>query len=245
MPVLAAVVTLSLLAALFLALRPYLLRQPVVSDAAANLRLQIGAGKQALAEGRFQKANEELGNALQLAREKPAWLLRNELRELRELQRQADVLSELLSQSLQELLDQAKTAAADEEWQSRFRKEYAGKTILFDSFASLDVQGRPELTLKTIQSGEVEARLALEKIDLFAHLSLGDQPRRVVFGARLASFDKPGGRWVVGFQPASGILLTDQDAFRACAPTLVDQDPEILAVLQRQKLWVEQSGPGN
>jgi hypothetical protein len=242
MPVLAAVVTLSLLGALFLALRPYLLRQPLVPDAEANLRLQIEAGKQALAKGSFQKANEELENALQQAREKPTWLTRTEMRELQELQRQADLLAGLLSQSLQELLDQAKTAA-DEEWRSRFRKEYAGKTILFDSFASLNVQGRPELTLKTIQSGEVEARLALEKIDLFARLSLGDQPRRVVFGARLASFDKPGGRWVVGFQPASGILLTDQDAFRACAPTLVDQDPDILAVLRRQKLWVQQNGP--
>jgi hypothetical protein len=241
MPALAAVATLALLAALFLVLRPYLLRQGQPAEE-ANPRRLIESGKQALSRGAFQRADDDLRGALQLAQEKPAALSPLELREVRQLQQEANLLAGLLSQSLQEVLDQAMMIEVDDEWQSRFRKDFLDKTILFDTVALLDDRRRPEVKFKTIQSGEVEARLGLDQLDMLSHLSLGNQPRRVVFGARLAGFSREqGGRWVITFKPDSGILLTDPSALRACTPLLVDRDDDILTVLRRQKEWVEQN----
>ncbi len=219
MPVVAGAITLSVLVALFFVLRPYLVRQGRRGDAALTLRQQIESGKQALARGAFQRAAEELRTAWQESQARPEALSVSELRELRDLDRQADLLAGLLSQSLQELLEQATATESDDEWQVRFRKDYLGKAIVLDAFARLDQKGRPELSLKMIQSGEAQARLAWDTVQLLADLSLGVAPRRVVFGVRLASFARePGGRWVIGFQPDSGVLITDIDAFRACAP---------------------------
>lgn len=245
MPFLAGGVTIAILVILFVILRPYLARPQAIRGETQQLREQIQTARKTLAKGEFQRAAVELDTVYQQAATRSTGLARAELRELDELHAQADLLARLLSQSLQELLEQAKATVSDDEWNLRFSREYKDKAIVFDAFAWLNEKRQPELTLKTIQAGEVEARVALEEIHLLSALSLGVQPRRLVFGARLASFAKePGGRWVIGFQLESGVLLTDQDAFRACVPTLVDQDPAILTVLQRQKEWLDSNVAG-
>jgi hypothetical protein len=233
----AGLVTLSLLVGLFVLLRPYLMRAPAANPDLQQMRGRIEAGRLALTQGRFQKASDELRGAWQQAKDKPEGLSAAELRELTQLYRQADLLAGLLSQSLQEMLEQAQASEADE-WQARFRKEYEGKSILFDTSARLDARDTPDLSFKTVQVGEVQARLALDRIRLLSQLPLGFQARRLVFGARLSAFGREaGGRWVIEFHPDSGVLLTDPDAFRACAPTLVDRDPEVLTLLRTQKEW--------
>ena len=64
-----------------------------------------------------------------------------------------------------------------------------------------------------------------------------DRPRRLLFGARLASVDREGGAWVVRFERASGVLLTDEGAVAACG--LPPLDTELREVLRQQDLWLK------
>ncbi len=219
MPVLAGTATLLLLIVGGMVLLPYLSRQErspfgtMGSERPAReLREQIQAGRKALAEGAFHQATLELGQARELVREQPQLLSGAELRELDQCRRQADLLDRLLRESLQELLDQAQMGP-DDEWQARFHKEYQGKTVIFDDTLKLDGEGRPALLATRVCCGEIEARIALEELDLPM-----PQHERVIFGARLAGLAREqGGRWVIRLERDSGVLLTDRDAFRACA----------------------------
>jgi hypothetical protein len=139
------------------------------------------------------------------------------------------------------MLQQAISARSDDEWQARFRKEYQGKTILFDDMVVLSAKEKPVLVVQAFRVGAVKIRVALEDLKVLRQLPLA-VPQRLVFGARLARIDREdGGGWVVGFEPDSGVLLTDEPAFRACAPTLVEQEPEVLDVLKRQGEWLRES----
>jgi hypothetical protein len=238
MPVVAGLATLAVLVLAILVLLPYLARES--PETPKDLRQLIEAGQRALDEGRFNQAAQDLRQAWLRVQEQPRLLPLAEQRELYQAHRQADLLDGLLSQSLSELLAQAQAAGREEEWQARFSKDYQGKSVIFDDEVVLDGDGRATLRFTSIQSGEVLARLALEELRLLFRLPLG-QPQRVIFGARLARFARePGGHWVIRFEPESGVLLTDPGAFRACAPILLDRDPDIVKVLDRQTGWVEQ-----
>ncbi len=241
MPALAGTMTLLVLVLLFLALMPYLARQNPnpPPDPAKQLRQQIEAGRQALTEGRFNQAMEILDRCCKQARANPRWLTEAERRDLYQGFRQAELLDGLLSLSLQELLAQALAAGRDDEWRARFRKDYHRKAVVFDDLLRLDGEGQPVLGFTTVRANEISARLAVEELRLLAQLPLG-QPVRVIFGARLQDFARePGGNWVIRFEPDSGVLLTDEEAFRALAPLLLDRDDSIPRVLKRQREWVE------
>jgi len=240
MPTLAAAATLAILSALFLAAWPYLARQQERASPGEQLGARRAAGTKALAEGAFHRGAEELAAAVRLADQQPGLLSGLELRRLRQLHRQGDLLDRLLSQSPRELLEQALAARPDEEWQARFRQDYQGKTIIFDDLVRQDEMGRPVLGSSVVQAGEVQARLAVEDLRLLQRLPLG-VPRRLVFGARLAGFARElGGHWVIRFDPDSGVLFTDRDAFLACSPTLIERDPELLEVVKGQNSLLEQ-----
>lgn len=238
MPVLAGAAALLILTLLILALLPYLAR-PTTNPAVRDLHQQIEAGRLALTEGRFHQAVQDLGQSWEQVLQQPSSLTEAEQSTLYQWYRQADLLDRLLSQSLQELLAQAQAARGEEEWQARFRKDYQGKAVVFDDLLRLDGEGRPVLGFTSVRSGEVSARLAVEDVRLLTQLPLG-QPQRVIFGARLAGFARGhGGNWIIRFQPDSGVMLTDEDAFRAFAPLLLDRDEGITKVLKQQSEWVE------
>jgi hypothetical protein len=224
---------------LSLVLKPYLSRsnrsavteQQAVPDIAAR----IAAGQRALAEGNFRLALKELNTAIELRDQRPDLLPREEYRRLRQLQRQSDLLAHLLSQSLQEILQQGTHLRDEEEWREKFN-DYRGRTVVFEDVIRRDGAGRPGLATYVVRAGDVEARVALEDLDLFKQLPL-DLPQRWLFGARLASCQREeGGTWVIRFDPDSGVLLTERDAAGACCPAA--REPELLDVLKRQEEWL-------
>jgi hypothetical protein len=241
-PLAAALLTLAALVAGFLALTSYLSRPAKHEFDPAEVRTHLQNGRQALADGFFERAQKELARAVALTDEHPQALSLAEVRDLHQLYQQSDLLALLSSQSLQEILQQAIGARSDDEWQARFRKEYQGKkTILFDDLVQVDPKKeKPVLVVQVFKVSGVKVRVALEDLKVLRNLPLAT-PQRLVFGARLTRIDREdGGGWVVGFEPDSGVLLTDEDAFRACAPALVEQEPEVRDVLKRQKEWLRE-----
>src|SRR5205823_166192 len=81
--------------------------------------------------------------------------------------------------------------------------------------AARDEGGRHRLTGYEVLVPDEQVRVRLE-LGLLDRLPL-DQPRRLLFGARLASVAREGERlWVVRFEADSGVLLTDEGAVAAC-----------------------------
>ena len=112
----------------------------------------------------------------------------------------------------------------DEEWKARFARDYEGKSVLFDDAVRFDDSApttgrrRPLLVNYRVVVDGKTVRLALEDLDILQGLPL-ERPRRLLFGGRLAAVEREeGGRWVVGFIPDSGVLLTDRGAAEAVCP---------------------------
>jgi hypothetical protein len=201
----------------------------------ATIHFRIESGQRALREGTFRIALKELNAAVAQRDRNPSALSREEYFLLNQLQRQSDLLAHLLNDSLEEILQQAMQHRNDEEWHEKF-EDYRGRTVLFDDVLRRDRKGRPMLGFYVVRVGDVEARLALEDVQLVRQLPL-DPPRRWLFGARLASCQREGGGvWVLRFEPESGTLLTDEGAVAACCPGPVDD--ALRSVLRRQDKWL-------
>jgi hypothetical protein len=227
----AALTTLAVLIAVFLVLLPQLSRPPSTGDASARLE----TARRLLEEGSFHRALEELDAAERERQSRPASLGREETRRLERLRRQGRLLDALLNEPLEDLLRQASSVRRDAEWQQHFARDYKGRTVLFDDEVGLDAAGRPELRSYAVEVGGERARAALEDLTLLRQLPLVP-PQRLVFGARLARFERDGDGWVIGFEPDSGVLLTDPEALASWRPSLLDDD--LRAVLRRQEGWL-------
>ncbi len=238
LPAAAGVAALAVMGGLYLGLRPYLSRQRA-QDASeespiAAIREDMAAGRQALADGNFRTAQRRLANAFAL-HERHRGLPPPEQRRLIQLHRQADLLANLLSLSLQEVLHQGLRVRDEEEWQAQFA-DYRGRAVVFDDVVRRDAAGRPVLATCTVAAGTVQARVALEDLGLLRRLPL-EEPVRLLFGARLDRCAREeGGVWVIRFQPDSGVLLTDPDIAAACCPAPLDDD--LLEVVKRQEKWL-------
>jgi hypothetical protein len=196
---------------------------------------RMEAGERALAEGNFRLALGQLNSAIEGRDRRPEALTAAQNRRLVQLQRQSDLLARLLSRSLEEILEQAARMREDAEWQAQF-SDYRAKTVLFDDVVSRAASGRPVLESYVVRAGRVRARVALEDLELLQVLPL-DSPQRLLFGARLARCSREqGGAWVIRFEPASGVLLTDPGAAAACCPAPLG--PDLLEVLDRQQQWI-------
>ncbi len=210
---------------------------PAAISEAGQVRQHIEAGHQKLAEGRFYKALEELNVALRLHDQAPGLLSAAENRQLQLLHQQTELLTRLLSPSLQEILREACEVRHEEEWQARFNDEYRGKAVVFDDVVRRDEHGVPMLHVYEVRVGMETARVALEDLMLLRQLPR-EPPQRLLFGVRLASLAREkGGRWVFRLQPDSAVLLTDPGAVAACG--LGPLDAELLEVLRRQEEWLK------
>jgi hypothetical protein len=244
-PLIAAIITLTILSIIFVTLVPFLGRPtapPNQPDHAPDLAARAAAGRRALAEGDFHLAAQELQAALDEAQRRPDVVAPAERRDLMQLQRQSDLLSRLSSQSIQEIVKEADLVRHEDEWKARFESDYKGKTVVFDDVvrfedaAQLDARRRPVLTYYRVAVEGREVRLALEDVRLLQTLAR-ERPQRMLFGVRLSAIERgPGGQWVVRFDPDSGVLLTDRGAAEAASPT--PPDAELLDVLKRQEEWV-------
>ncbi|MGH7222778.1 MAG: hypothetical protein ACRELF_06100 [Gemmataceae bacterium] len=224
----------------FLLLRPYLRRRGTAADSAgsaADARALLQAGEHQLREGNVHLALKELNAAIAQYARHPDVLNREEHHRLEQLRRQADLLSRLLDQPLEDIVLQAMQHRSDEDWRAKFA-HYRGRTIVFDNLLRRDAQGWPILDYDVMREAGVKARVALENLALLRQLPL-DPPRRWLFGARLASCRREeGGIWILRFEPDSAVLLSDESAASACCPRPLEE--ELLGVLKRQDEWLRQ-----
>jgi hypothetical protein len=203
-----------------------------VPDADAHAQ----AGRKALAAGKFRQAADELQQAVTLLDLQPDRHRSAEGRDVLQLQRQAALLADLLTQSLGEILQFAAQVPEDE-WQGKFTQDYRARSVVFDADVTRDGAGQYRLDY-VVHGGVEPARVEVGDLRLLAALPR-DRPPRLLFGARLASISRePPGVWVVRFQPDSGVLLTDPAAVAASCPAPIDQ--ELTDLVRRQKTWVDE-----
>ena len=198
------------------------------------------AGREALSRGKFQLATMELAQAENLQERFPTELPVTERRRLRQLHREANLLGDLLSESLEEIARHAaRLRGMDErEWQGVFEKRYRGRSVVFDAEVRRSVRDGYHLDWALDINGD-PGRIDVSALRLLRHLPL-DEPRRLFFGARLAGvrLDRAG-TWIIELEPDSGVLLTDPGAVKAC---LLGRpvDPDLERLLQRQRQWARE-----
>jgi hypothetical protein len=238
LPLLAGGLTLAAVALVFVVLFLSLDRREPEDRTPTDARVirdHIRASRRALAEGNHHLALEELKTALKFLVPSPHLLSPPESRQLTALYRQAELLTDLLSEPLEQILDWAAEVRDDQERQAQFARRYQGKAVVFDDVIRRE-GGQCRLQVYELRVKGERARVELGDLKLMAALPL-DQPQRVLFGARLAGVARePPGDWVVRFDPDSGVLLTDVDAAASCCPAPLD--PELLALVKRQAEWL-------
>ena len=189
----------------------------------------IREGEQALADGQFQTAGQKFQQGL-AARAIPLPL--QEVRRVRLLARQADLLGDLLTEPLADIVQLA--MVDEKQWPEQFARRYRGRGVVFDAEVRRDAAAQYRLNYH-VQAGGQAVRIELGDLRMLELLPL-QKPARLLFGARLASVAREaGGFWTIRFEPDSGVLLTDERAVAAsCPPPL---DDELHQVLERQAAW--------
>jgi hypothetical protein len=219
-----------------LLLTPFGRRERPGPSEGPNIAARIDAGQRALAEGDYRLAVARFDAADDLHARHPGSLSAAAARRLAQLARQAALLADLSSESLQEILLRAAGLRNAEEWQAQFAERYRGRAVVFDDHVQRTSDGRCRLLTYEVRAGGEPARVELTGLKVLGALPL-DRPQRLLFGARLADIARePPGTWVVRFLPDSGVLLTDPGAAASCGP--VPLDGELRAVLARQAEWL-------
>jgi hypothetical protein len=203
----------------------------------AEVLALLQRGEDALGGGKFALAVRELTAARQQQRLSPEALGRAERLRLEQASRQADLLADLASDSLDDMLRQAVELhdLDDEEWQTTFRSRYQGKAIVFDAEVRREAAGYA-LGYRVFARRR-PARVDLDELEVLSGLPL-ERPTRLLFGARLADIHaEPGGVWVVHFRRDSGVLITDPGAATALR---LGQEPDdgLRDVLRQQAAWL-------
>jgi hypothetical protein len=199
----------------------------------------LAAADVALSEGRLRQAVVELAKAREIALGRGDAVTRAELRHLDQRLREATLLADLLPESLEEILARA-ARVPDEEWNAQFEKRYRGpgqaNAVVFETGVRRDGAGQYHIDWE-LRAGNEPAMLEIDNLVFLHDLPL-EQPRRLLFGARLESIARgQNGVWVVRFDPTSGVLLTDPIAVAACYPYPLDA--ELLKVLEQQRNWLK------
>lgn len=194
---------------------------------------QMEVAQALLAKGNFREAHKQLKECQDLVQGHPESLSPRARRSLQQLSRQADLLAQLLREPLEDIVRQAQLCRSEEEWQAQFR-DFQGKGVFFDDWFRR--QG------KTFVQQGYEVRVGTEVVRVEFDLALLGRmenalPRRLLLGARLASVAREReGRWVIRFEPESGVLLTDEGAAAACG--LAPLDADLRGVIAWQAEWI-------
>jgi hypothetical protein len=238
-PIAVAAVSLAIVVAVFIGILNGPWRSPSQSSVSESLHRHIEAGRQALEQGKFRLAVEEFETVQTLReRHRETILSAAERGRLTQWQRQAGLLADLLSNSLEDILRDAAEWDRDEKtWQRIFAERYRGKAVVFDSEVFVDHTGRPQIAY-TVFFHDKRATLDLSNVELIGHLPLQNR-QRWLFGLRLAGVRlEAEGTWVIRFEPASGVLLTDLGAAAACC---LQPAEELKDVVGRQAEWLANS----
>jgi hypothetical protein len=213
--------------------------QPVSErdDYLAELQARLSQGKTSLAEGDFHSAAEEFAAALATAsRHLGCGVTATQAREIEQFHRQAALLADLSSDSIEEIARQV-DGLRDKEAQMVFARRFKGKAIVFYAEVRIDAAGRYHVNYRAGHKAEIH--LDLTQLGLLQKLPLQD-PCTLLFGARLGAMRRElTGSWLVSFEPKSGVLLTDPGAAAACCFGVSDER-QLDRVLQKQAAWVAQ-----
>jgi hypothetical protein len=229
LPLAAALLTLGVVAAVYFLLFSSLLSRESPTPSPRSMegdqaRRVVEEGRRLLRAGHFQRACNLLETVQTQSAANP---------ELRQLVRQAEILANLSQKSLEEIIEDGQKVGDEKEWSERFKK-YRGQSVLFDDVVRRDHKGQHALTVYEVVAGGEKAIVRLD-LKLLDHLPL-DQPRRLIFGARLDRVAREaGGVWVIRFDSDSGTLLTEEEVLARCGVPL---DAEVREVLRRQKEWI-------
>ena len=144
--------------------------------------------------------------------------------EIREAADQAAIFVNLLSDSLETLLDEA-APSPPQAWANRFDDLYKGRSVIIEATITAtpetSAKNRYEIDYLVLGQGVGDPRDRRATIDLtgveaitLAHRNKGDH---VIFGARLESFqmDKDAGEWVVRLEPKTAVSITCREALEA------------------------------
>jgi hypothetical protein len=241
-PLLAAALTMAVVVvALLLSLQHFLVQPTQESTARKARREQIeqhlAAGVKALSDGEFKLAAEELESAHAIREQYPQTLSAEDNRRLTQLHRQASLLAERETSSLDQILARWKDLP-DKEWKAAFAGNYQGKTLVLDVDVRRDASRRYLVDLRQ-RHGDEPLRLDLQQLKLLQGLSLENRQHLLLAG-RWANVSRQREQdklvWIVSLDPDSGVLLTNVGAVRACLP--VPPDAEVQALLKRQAAWV-------
>jgi hypothetical protein len=206
--------------------------QVSASRAAIILNEKWSAARTALEEGSYHTARTELNTALGLAGRHPGLLDVDRTAQLTRWQRQADLLADLLGESIGDVV-RLSIARADREWDAIFRERYFGKSVILDTHVVRETGGHVRVDYHLEAAGAV-GEWDLDKLRLLEQLPL-EQPQRMLFGFRLRSVRRLArDRWAVVPEPASGVLLTDPEVLAGISVT---SDEELIEVLRRQLRW--------
>ena len=236
-PVVAAALTLLVVAGGLAYLLVSLTRK---GEDSPDIQSHLESADAALAEGRLRRAVEEFSKARELALQRPDVLSAAQHRALLQRHREASLVADLLSESLDEILLRA-ARSPEEEWKAQFEKRYRGpgqaNAVIFDAEVRRDAAGSYHVDWD-LKPGDEPARLDINDLAVLHDLPL-NEPRRLLFGARLGSIAREqNGVWVVRFDPSSGVLLTDPHVVAACYPAPVDDT--LRPLLEQQKKWTEE-----
>lgn len=180
---------------------------PDVQEFVRAIQSRTEEGRKLLAAGSFELALEKFDAAAKLRDSQPTVLPGADDRQLVNLRREAALLTELLHESLGEILTLAAGIKEDKEWQTIFARHYRGKAVIFEAELRRDAAGRRSLGYH-VRAGAEPAELDISDLALVEELPSAD-PRRVLLGCRLASVRRePPGKWIVRFEPNSVMLLT-------------------------------------
>lgn len=243
-PLRAAVITVALLSVMGMVILVVWLPNRAAAPkqqpkAPPNIDGTLASAREALGRGYYQTASAELNAVWRHVEDNPATVSVAERRTLAALRSQANLLADLLRESLEQILGHA-AGLREAEWEANFQRHYRGKGVLFLASVRRDAQGQYHISYRPFVGSE-EARLELADLRLLRLLPL-DDPQMLLFGARLASARREaGGQWVIRFEPDSGVLITNPEAATSCC--LQPLDEKLQEILQRQQHWQEELAP--
>jgi DNA-directed RNA polymerase subunit RPC12/RpoP len=192
------------------------------------------AGRTALAEGSWHKAARELDAALQVDARVQGRLAKDDKREIRQQQRQAAIVADLLTESLSEV-GRHSLGLPNEEWQQVFRERYAGRSFIIDDVIHRDAaQKKLHYRFKYVLQN-AEMKLDLARVKILDTQVLLNQPQRILVGLRLASIRREPSGWVVELDPEGGVWLTDEAVLGGLS---IPINAELREVLKRQRTWL-------
>ncbi len=202
-----------------------------------RLQTHLTAGRSALAEGAFHRASTELAEALALGDRMTGRWKTAERRQVAQQQRQAALLTDLLSDSLADIVRQSIGMPADE-WQEAFRLRYANRSVLLDTTIHRELGGQIQSSHR-IRVGDLDVKLDLRRLKLLEQLFEvvpSPQPQRILLGMRLSGLRHDNSGWLIVPEANSGVLITDRDVIAGLS---LPNASEYEEVLRRQQGWLD------